>query len=191
MRRLPRLFATLALVTGCATTAQNDAANIRVTRNDLEVKDCKFLGHVQGDDQLNGGPVGRATAENDRAVNTTVYMRNKASAMGANTILLVSSAVSSSRGDQYGEAYSCVATPTAASASADAEPQSPTAKVHVVATESEVRGCTFIDSIDESIACPAAYAEQVPCMTFRAAKQGGNTLLASGSGKVYRCGAGR
>jgi hypothetical protein len=110
MRRPPRLIATLALATGCVT-ADKDTVVVSVTRDALALKDCKFLGNLQGDDQLNGDPVGKATAENKPPLSATAYMRNKAIAMGANTILLVRGTASGS--NDFGEAYACPAAPSA------------------------------------------------------------------------------
>ena len=60
-------------------------------------------------------------------------------------------------------------------------------KIRIVGNEDDVRGCVFIDSVDQGIDCPEDYPAGVPCMGFRASLQGGNTVLARGGGKVYSC----
>src|SRR5262245_26274385 len=117
MRRLPRLIATLVLATGCATV-DNGAEKatektVRVTKNAREVKDCKFLGKLQEEDHLSGSQLSQAVAES----RATVYMRNKANAMGANTLLLIPSATNIGGSSQLGEAYACPAEPAAPAAS--------------------------------------------------------------------------
>ena len=190
MRRLGRL--SLLLTIGCVS-AQGNAAKIRITSNQFAVKDCKFLGQVEGDDHWNGGSLGQGIAEN----NATVYMRNQANALGADTVLMVRSSTNTSGSNQLGEAYRCgppapgsAATTEAPKPPAQTTPLPATAsatKIMVVVSESEVRGCTFVDAINEALPCPPEYSSATACMAFRALKQGGNTVLTVGAGKVYSC----
>src|SRR5262245_62066034 len=110
MRRLPRFFATLILAAGCATSdkgVENTEKTVRVTKSAREVKDCKFLGKVQEEDHLSGSQLSQAVVES----RATVYMRNKASSMGANTLLLIPSAMNIDGSNPLGEAYACPAEP--------------------------------------------------------------------------------
>ncbi len=101
----------LAILTaGCTVAAQGNAARIRITSNPEAVRGCKFLGNVEGDDHVNGGQFGQAAAEN----NATVYMRNKANALGGNVILMVRSSTNTGGSNQLGEAYACPDAPTSA-----------------------------------------------------------------------------
>lgn len=96
------LIISAAAALGCET-AQGNAAKVRITANPEAVRGCHFLGNVEGDDHWNGGTLGQGIAEN----NATVYMRNKANALGANVILMTRSATNSSGSNQLGEAYAC------------------------------------------------------------------------------------
>ena len=188
MRRLLRGPAILILAVGCAT-AEGNAAKVRITSNQFAVKDCRFIGNVEGDEHGWGGTMGQGIAEN----NATVYMRNRANAMGADTILMVRSATNTSGSNQLGEAYDCSSKPSPPAAASPGPIATPRAgpktdtKMTVVLTEEEVRGCVFVDSINEKIACPPSYSAGPACMAYRAREQGGNTLLAVGVGKVYSC----
>jgi hypothetical protein len=120
MRRLPRLIATLALATGCAT-ADKDTVDVNVTGDALAVKDCKFLGNIQDDDHSYFGHTNQVVAES----RATPYMRNKANALGANTILLLRTVTNIGGAVQLGEAYACPARPATPPAPADLTAESP------------------------------------------------------------------
>ncbi len=120
MRRLPRLIATLALATGCVT-ADKDTVEVRLTREAVAVKNCKFLGNVQDDDHSYAGHSNQVVGES----RTTAYMRNKANALGANTILLLRPVTNIGGATQLGEAYACPAEPVAPPAPADLTAESP------------------------------------------------------------------
>ena len=131
MRRLPRFFATLVFAAGCVSTdhsAETDKSaekTIRVTKDSREIKDCKFLGRVQEEDHLGGSQLSQSVAES----RATVYMRNKASSMGANTLLLFRSSTNLGGSGELGEAYACPAEPGASPAPARPAAESdPTAK---------------------------------------------------------------
>jgi hypothetical protein len=86
------------------------------------------------------------------------------------------------------EVYVCnQSTPaTTPAVTPNSAPGAPT-KIMVVVTEAEIRGCTFVDPIDETIVCPQEYSAAASCMAYRAHKQGGNTVLTMDKGKVYNC----
>ena len=181
----------------CATSVNAYGAKVRLTTNPLVVQDCKFLGEVKGSDPYGSGPALRGVGEE----NSEVSLRDNAGAMGANVVLLSRTRSNYWGSTSVGEAYFCPATPAVEATRSPAgktdapQPRAPTPavatssekKISVVVTEAEVRGCTFIDSVNEQIVCPPEYSATTPCMAYRASKQGGNTVLAVGAGKVYNC----
>jgi hypothetical protein len=108
---------------------------------------------------------------------------------GGNAILLTGNS------DAPADVYLCPAPAVAASVGEPprstptviGEAASESTTVRVTPSEDEVRGCVYVDHVDTSIACPQNYPEGIPCMAYRAKKQGGNMVLAQGAGKVYRC----
>lgn len=95
------LLATSACVT---TKLSPEAQAIRLTSNADVVKGCKFLGNVEGTDNMNGGMLG----QNAAAENAMRRMKNKAAALHANTIFLTANDGTKFSGStQRGEAYAC------------------------------------------------------------------------------------
>lgn len=112
MRGTTAIALLLALISLACATAQGNAAKVRLTSNPDAVRECNFLGNVQGSDHLWGGTAGQGIAEN----NATVYMKNKTNAMGGDTILLARSTTNTSGSTQLGEASDCSAQPAAPAA---------------------------------------------------------------------------
>lgn len=103
LRTTSMLFA-LSLVTGCVTTQLTpEAQAVRVTTNADAVKNCKYIGAVDGSDRMNGGMVGQMAAEE----NANRRLRNNAAKMGANVVLMATSTTGMSGSRERGEAYAC------------------------------------------------------------------------------------
>lgn len=95
---------TVMQISGCVTTRLNEgAAAVRVTSNSDVVKDCAYIGFVEGKDHLNGGMLGQGAAEE----NALRRIRNEAQALGADTIDLSMKSTGFSGSALRGEAYSC------------------------------------------------------------------------------------
>jgi len=95
---------TATQLSGCVTTRLNDgAAAVRVTSNSDVIKDCTYIGFVEGKDHFNGGMFGQGAAEE----NAIRRIRNEAQAMGADTIDLSMKSTGFSGSALRGEAYRC------------------------------------------------------------------------------------
>jgi hypothetical protein len=211
--RLSRILllavASITLSIGCETTPRqsevtNASLTVDITSNPATVANCRRVGSLDGNAVALGCPHLTAT----RSYSDEECLKYAAADYGADTVLL-----GANRG--VVDIYVCKTAPQASSqnmpsggqsnetmakeaprTAAEAPPMqstpgtssnvSPT-KVKIVISEAEVRGCIFVDSIDEKIDCPNAYSQGVPCMAYRSSKQGGNTVLANGAGKVYNC----
>jgi hypothetical protein len=94
-------FALLSL-SACASLTPK-GATVRLTTNPDVVKGCQYVGEVQGTDRMWGGMAGQGVAED----NAETRLRNKAAAMGADTVFLNISSTTTSGSKQKGEAYRC------------------------------------------------------------------------------------
>lgn len=100
-RRLVALVLVLLCV-GC-TSLTPAGSRVRVTSNNEAVHGCTLLGEVKGADHMWGGVAGQGIAEN----NAWNELKNRAAAMGADTVLMVTSSTGFSGSRQIGEAYRC------------------------------------------------------------------------------------
>jgi len=90
--------------TGCVGVKLTpEGEQVRVTSNADAAKGCKLLGDIDASDRWNGGMAGQMAAEE----NANRRLRNKAAALGANLVLMVSSTTGMSGSRARGEAYSC------------------------------------------------------------------------------------
>lgn len=105
MRQLALLVVLLALASCVTTTLTPDGAKVRVTSNPEAVHGCTLVGEVKGADHLNGGLLGQGAAQ-ETAMRE---LKNRAAAMGADTVLMVTSTTNTSGSVQLGEGYRCVA----------------------------------------------------------------------------------
>lgn len=99
--RLIAIVAVLSL-SACASLTPK-GATVRLTTNPDVVKGCQYLGEVRGTDRMWGGLAGQGVAED----NAETRLRNKAAAMGADTVFLNISSTTTSGSKQKGEAYRC------------------------------------------------------------------------------------
>jgi hypothetical protein len=104
--RLLVLSVAIFGVAGChrvTLTPQEQA--VRVIRDQAQVSQCKFVQEVESSDRLSGGLVNREKAEE------TAYMilKQKASKLGANTVLLSTASSGYSGAAMKGKAYTCSA----------------------------------------------------------------------------------
>lgn len=79
-----------------------EARKVRVTSDPAVVHGCSYLGAVQGRSSW-GGVAGQSTGEK----NSMAKLQNKATEMGADTVLLVTSHTGMGGSQQRGEAYRC------------------------------------------------------------------------------------
>ena len=173
------LLALLLGTTACPASLEpiptgKESSKIKLTRDKDDVRGCKRLGTVEG---------WRDAEKQNRAY--VLAAGAGAYAGGAHPDLYV---LYRDGGDD--EVYLCGGTPTPTPTRvpvATPIPQPTSSRVRIVATEAEVQGCTFRGSIDSSIPCPPEYPQGVPCMAYRASRQEGNTVLASGAGKIFDC----
>lgn len=100
---LTLVLATLVFA-GCVSLTP-EGAKVRVTSNQEAVRNCTLIGEVKGAEHLWGGSMGQGIAE-DHAM---TELKNRAAAMGADTVLMVTSSTNTSGSVQRGEAYRCVA----------------------------------------------------------------------------------
>jgi uncharacterized protein YbjQ (UPF0145 family) len=104
MRKAIALFAILSAA--CVTTALTpEGAKVRVTSNPEAVHGCTLVGEVKGADHMNGGMMGQGAAQ-ETAMRE---LKNRAAAMGADTVLMVTSTTNTSSSVQLGEGYRCTA----------------------------------------------------------------------------------
>jgi uncharacterized protein YbjQ (UPF0145 family) len=104
MRTIACSTLLLTLLTAC-TTLSPAAEHVRVTANPEAVHGCALLGEVKGADRMWGGAFGQGVAES----NAWNELKNRAAAMGADTVLMVTSSTGFSGSRQIGEAYRCAA----------------------------------------------------------------------------------
>jgi hypothetical protein len=95
------IVAVLSL-SACASLTPK-GTTVRLTTNPDLVKGCQYVGEVQGTDRMWGGLAGQGVAED----NAETRLRNKAAAMGADTVFLNISSTTTSGSKQKGEAYRC------------------------------------------------------------------------------------
>lgn len=102
MRVLGPLLAlpVVALVSCVSLTPEGQ--KVRVTSDPVVVRGCTYLGAVQGRSSW-GGIAGQSTGEK----NSMAKLQNGAAAMGADTVLLVTSHTGIGGSQQRGEAYRC------------------------------------------------------------------------------------
>lgn len=96
MRKTVVLLALL--ISACSSALTPAGAKVRVTSNSESLAPCKLIGPVVGEDNIN-------PFDDVREENAITRMKNAAAAMGANTVLVVTTASKGTR--QHGEAYSC------------------------------------------------------------------------------------
>ena len=97
-------LAVLVLCTGCVTVSLSpEGTAVRLTSNSEVVRQCRYIGQVQGTDHWNGGMLGQGAAEE----NAIREIKNRAAEMGANTVHLVHVSTGTSGSAVRGEAYSC------------------------------------------------------------------------------------
>ena len=94
------IFPCLLLVSCVSLTPQGQG--VRVTSDPAVVHECTYLGSVQGRSSW-GGIAGQSTGEK----NSMAKLQNGAAAMGADTVLLVTSHTGFGGSQQRGEAYRC------------------------------------------------------------------------------------
>lgn len=94
------LLAICLVFVSCVTVTPQ-GAKVRITANPEAIRTCTLLGEVRGETMW-GGMIG-GTAE-EHAVNE---LKNRAAAMGANTVLMVTSSAGFTGSVQRGEAYRC------------------------------------------------------------------------------------
>jgi uncharacterized protein YbjQ (UPF0145 family) len=101
------LISVLALsANSCVTTTLTpEGARVRVTSNPEAVHGCTLVGEVKGADHMNGGLLGQGAAQ-ETAMRE---LKNRAAAMGADTVLMVTSTTNTSGSVQLGEGYRCTA----------------------------------------------------------------------------------
>jgi len=101
-------LAALGIAVACVTTKVTPAGEkVRVTSDAAAVAGCALLGEVKGADHMNGGLAGQGAAEE----NAHRRLRNEAAAMGADTVLVVTSTTGFSGSTIRGEAYRCGSAP--------------------------------------------------------------------------------
>lgn len=182
-------LATVALLAAC--TMEWD--RVQLTENPDVVRNCQRIGSVEPSksDQVSAALF---VAGGTKAIDWTPTLKRLAYERGADTLFVHGNNIS-------GEAYLCAGAPVRAQVVQPLPTNTPVptivappptrtpanTKVKIVGKEDDVRGCVFVDSIDQEIECPVDYPAGVPCMAFRANLQGGNTVLARGGGKVYNC----
>jgi len=98
----------LSLLVSC-TSLTPAGQRVRVTSNADATRGCVLLGEVKGADRMWGGYAGQGIAEN----NAWNELKNRAAAMGADTVLLVTSSTGFSSSRAIGEAYRCGVTDAA------------------------------------------------------------------------------
>jgi len=98
-------FVTLMLFATSCVSMTPEGAKVRVTANPEAVHGCTLIGEVKGAEHMWGGVAGQGIAE-DHAM---TELKNRAAAMGADTVLMVTSSTNTSGSVQRGEAYRCSA----------------------------------------------------------------------------------
>ena len=101
MKRLPTVLFAVVLV-GCVSLSP-EGEKVRVTSNSEAVRNCTLLGEVKGAEHMWGGFAGQGIAED----NAYKELKNRAAAMGGDTVLMVTSSTGFSGSVQRGEAYRC------------------------------------------------------------------------------------
>jgi uncharacterized protein YbjQ (UPF0145 family) len=97
---------SLLVLTSCVTTTLTpEGAKVRVTSNQEAVHGCVLIGEVKGADHMNGGTMGQGAAQ-ETAMRE---LKNRAAAMGADTVLMITSTTNTSGSVQLGEGYRCTA----------------------------------------------------------------------------------
>jgi len=97
---------SLLLASCVTTTLTPEGAKVRVTTNQEAVHGCVLIGEVKGADHMNGGTMGQGAAQ-ETAMRE---LKNRAAAMGADTVLMITSTTNTSGSVQLGEGYRCAAT---------------------------------------------------------------------------------
>ena len=97
---------TVLLASSCATVRQAPAApQVSVTTRPEDVRGCTLVGDLKGADQWSAGLAqGAGTAAERDAVRK---VKQRAAAMGADTVLLVASTPGNSGSALRGDAYRC------------------------------------------------------------------------------------
>ncbi len=104
MKILVSLLTILLSLTACSTASLSPGGSkVRLTSNPEVVRNCSYIGQVQGTDHLNGGLLGQGVAEES----AMRKIRNQAAEMGANTVHLVTKSTGFSGSAVRGEAYRC------------------------------------------------------------------------------------
>ena len=93
--------AGLLFLASCVSTTPA-GERVRVTSNPEAVRECTYLGAVEGRSSW-GGYAGQSTGEK----NSMAKLQNKAAEMGADTVLLVTSHSGVGGSQQRGETYRC------------------------------------------------------------------------------------
>src|SRR5829696_7714191 len=98
------LLLSLVLVTGCVRTRLTPRAEqVRVTLNRDEVRGCRLIGNVEASQMKSGVIFGGGAAQES----VTRRLRNDAAKIGANVVLVKSSATGMTSSRSRGEAYAC------------------------------------------------------------------------------------
>jgi hypothetical protein len=103
MRTGPIVVFALVLAFASCTSLTPAGERVRVTSNADVVRGCTLLGEVKGADRMWGGYAGQGIAEN----NAWNELKNRAAAMGADTVFLTTSSTGFSGARAIGEAYRC------------------------------------------------------------------------------------
>lgn len=104
MKVVSSILIMILSLTACSTVNLSaEGSQVRLTSNSDVIRNCRYLGQVQGTDHMNGGLAGQGAAEE----NAMRKVRNRAAAMGADTIHLITHTTGFSGAAVRGEAYKC------------------------------------------------------------------------------------
>jgi hypothetical protein len=96
-------FGLTALPLAACVSLTPAGEKVRITANPDVVRNCTLIGEVKGADHMNGGLMGQGIAEN----HAVIELKNRAAAMGADTVMMVTGSTGFSGSVQRGEAYRC------------------------------------------------------------------------------------